>query len=155
MHLPHLLSFHRTPVVFLTTCTNGRQCLLAHPAAHLALHDVWEQSAIRNGWYVGQYVLMPDHVHLFACPAPGAVPMSRWMQIWKMITAKRINRSWERVGAVWQADYFDRYMRSPRDYAQKWEYVAANPVRKGLVPQAEAWPYRGIIHDLRHHASRD
>lgn len=155
MHLPHLFSFHRTPVVFLTTCTDGRESLLARHEAHAVLHDVWERSAICNGWYVGQYVLMPDHVHLFACPGLGALPLHRWVQLWKAIAAKQINRALDRSTRVWQPDYFDRYMRSPQDYAEKWEYVAMNPVRKGLIEHAEAWPYRGVIHDLRHHASRD
>ncbi len=155
MHLPHLRSFDQSPIVFLTTCTHGRKPLLACEEAHVALRDIWSQSAGRNGWFVGQYVLMPDHTHLFACPGSDALPLADWIQLWKVIAAKRINRSWQRQGAVWQADYFDRYLRSLSDYTEKREYVAANPVRRGLVSQAEAWPYRRIIHDLRHHASRD
>jgi hypothetical protein len=49
---------------------------------------------------------------------------------------------------IWQADYFDRYLRSSESYSQKWDYVEQNPVRAGLVERFEDWPYRGIIHDL-------
>ena len=77
------------------------------------------------------------------------------MQRWKTIAAKRINQALNRNGSLWQADYFDRYMRSLGDYSQKWDYVRLNPVRKGLVAKSEDWPYRGTIHDLRYHGSRD
>jgi len=49
---------------------------------------------------------------------------------------------------IWQADYFDRYLRSAESYSEKWQYVADNAVRAGLVNDAEAWPYRGTIHEL-------
>ena len=103
----------------------------------------------------GNMCSCPDHVHLFACPEHNALPLAGWMQLWKAIVAKQINRAWQRSGTVWQADYFDRYLRSLRDYTAKWDYVALNPVRKGLVANPEEWPYRGVIHDLRYHASQD
>ena len=155
MHLPHLRSFKNSPLVFVTTCTQDRQPVLACSEAHEIVRDIWAQSAELNGWFVGQYLLMPDHVHLFACPWPGALAVAGWMQIWKSIAAKRINRTLKRDGALWQADYFDRYLRSLKDYSEKWDYIALNPVRKGLVAQAEDWPYRGVIHDLRQHSSRN
>lgn len=119
------------------------------------MHDIWVNSVRLNGWFVGHYMLMPDHVHMFACPQQDALSLAGWMQIWKAIAAKRINRALGRSGALWQPDYFDRYMRSLKDYSLKWDYVALNPARKGLVANPEDWPYRGIIHDLRYHVSRD
>ncbi|HEY0863760.1 MAG TPA: transposase [Lacunisphaera sp.] len=154
MHLPHLLPFRSSAVVFLTTCIHQRHSVLACAQVHEVLHDVWSKSAKLNGWYVGQYLLMPDHVHLFACQAPDARPLASWMRLWKSISATRINRSLLRHGPLWQADYFDRFIRSHRDHQEKWDYVTLNPVRKGFVAKTEDWPYRGIIHDLRHHASR-
>ncbi|MDB6113840.1 MAG: hypothetical protein JWQ62_785, partial [Lacunisphaera sp.] len=74
--------------------------------------------------------------------------------LWKSISALRINRALEIDGPLWQPDYFDRYLRSLDDYESKWNYIALNPVRKGLVIDPERWCYRGVIHDLRYHASR-
>ena len=98
---------------------------------------------------------MPDHVHLFACPSRAACSLSKWVQLWKTITAKRINVGLGRRGAVWQPDYFDRYLRSLADYEQKWAYVELNPVRQQLVSDYRQWPYRGVIHDLRCRKARD
>ena len=155
MHLPHLRPFKNASAVFVTTCTHGRQPLLARLEVHEAVRDIWAKSAQLNGWFVGHYVLMPDHVHLFACPKPDALPLAEWMQLWKSIAAKRINRVLGRDGPLWQADYFDRFVRSLHDYSQRWDYVAQNPIRKGLAANPTDWPYRGVIHDLRYHGPRD
>jgi hypothetical protein len=50
--------------------------------------------------------------------------------------------------AVWQPDYFDRFLRSGESYSEKWAYVQNNPVRAGLVAQADDWPFKGRIHLL-------
>ena len=52
--------------VFLTVCTAGRERWLAQPAAQRALHAIWEQPA--TAWLVSDYLLMPDHLHLFCAP---------------------------------------------------------------------------------------
>ena len=155
MHLPHLRPFKNSSIVFITTCTHRRQSALACSEAHATLRGIWSKSAQLNGWFVGQYLLMPDHVHLFAYPGPDALPLAGWMQLWKSIATKGINRTTGRSGTLWQEDYFDRFIRSLHDYAQKWDYIALNPVRRGLILRAADWPYRGVIHDLRHHATRD
>jgi putative transposase len=147
-HLPHLLSFHFRPIVFLTAATEARLPLLATHDAHKVLRDVWLQSAQLHGWYVGQYVIMPDHVHLFAWPDRDARSLPAWMRTWKSVSTMRINRMSDWSGGIWQADYGDRYLRSREEYAQKWDYVAANPVRAGLAGRAEEWPFSGTIWDL-------
>jgi len=49
---------------------------------------------------------------------------------------------------IWQREFFDHVLRSIESYEQKWEYVWRNPVRAGLVVQAEDWCYQGEIHCL-------
>jgi hypothetical protein len=36
-------------------------------------------------------------------------------------------------------------LRSEESYAQKWGYVRDNPLRAGLVANADDWPYAGEI----------
>ena len=52
---------------------------------------------------------------------------------------------------LWQRDCWDRQLRTGESYAQKWAYVRNNPVRRGLVDIADAWPYWGILSDLEWH----
>ena len=104
--------------------------------------------ADHDGWWVGHYILMPDHVHFFARPGLGSLPMAEWMQMWKSLSSRRIAAALSIKLPVWQPEYFDRYLRSSENYSEKWHYVQHNAVRAGLVDGREAWPYRGTIHSL-------
>ena len=52
---------------------------------------------------------------------------------------------------LFQRDCWDRQLRTGESYAQKWEYVRNNPVRKGLVAHADEWPYQGQVNVLEWH----
>jgi putative transposase len=148
MHLPHVRPFADEQLVFLTCCTRGRRPVLANNDAHAVLRLIWSEAAPRNGWFVGKYLLMPDHVHLFTCPTKEAPSLARWVGLWKSLSARRLQRAIDCREGLWQEDYFDRFLRSAESYDEKWEYVRMNPIRRGLVPKPEDWPFQGIIHDL-------
>ena len=146
--MAHLPSFRRQPIVFLTAATFDRRLLLDNGQSHGILRGIWERSAERNGWYVGNYVLMPDHVHFFAQPGPRSDLIRDWVKTWKSVSARQIMKALRVEAPIWQDDYFDRYLRSTESYAQKWEYVRSNPVRAGVVDRSEDWPYHGRIFSL-------
>ena len=52
---------------------------------------------------------------------------------------------------LFQRECWDRQLRTGESYAQKWEYVRNNPVRKGLVAHADEWPYQGQVNVLEWH----
>ncbi|NLG36022.1 MAG: hypothetical protein GX548_11770 [Lentisphaerae bacterium] len=148
-HLAHLAAFNAEPVVFFTVVTAGRRAVLACAEAYDVLRGLWERSAQANQWWVGDYLLMPDHVHFFARAGRGADTMKNWVQMWKSVSARMLLKRLRLGPPFWQEDYFDRYLRSSENYSDKWAYVQANPVRAGLVAQTEDWLFRGRIHDLR------
>jgi putative transposase len=148
-HLAHVASFRDNPIVYFTVCTQQRQKILATPECHQILRGVWERSAEHDGWWVGHYILMPDHVHFFARPEIDAKPMRKWIGMWKSVSSRQIATELQIAPPIWQADYFDRYLRTSESYSAKWAYVEQNAVRAGLAETVDAWPYRGVIHDLR------
>jgi putative transposase len=147
-HLTHVASHRDNPIVFFTVCTHRRKAVLACRECHGILRELWESSASRDGWWVGNYIVMPDHAHFFTRPEIDARPMAKWIQMWKGVSSRGISKALKIPAPIWQADYFDRYLRSSESYSEKWDYVEQNAVRAGLVERAEDWPYRGIIHDL-------
>jgi len=149
MHLPHLQSYSKQPLLFITACTAGRRPLLANAATKDMLESVWTTAAVVDGWYVGYYLVMPDHVHFFAQPTIEAKPLPAWVKSWKSISSRRIISASPVSAPIWQADYFDHFLRSADSYRQKWDYVMNNPVRQGLCRRAVDWPYQGTIHELR------
>ena len=147
--LPHLRPFSVHPLVFLTVVTHQRRFVLSNQQACGVLRELWEKSMNQYGWFVGKYLIMPDHIHLFAVPAIVADPMASWIGSWKSLAARRLKEVVGIQPPLWQRDYFDRFLRSASSYAREWDYVAMNPVRKGLCARTEDWPWQGSIHDLR------
>ena len=127
-------------IVFVTVCTRGRRRVLASERAHASLQAAWRAA---DSWQVGRYVIMPDHVHLFAAPTPSARSLEQWVRFWKSQFTRTFGQ------AVWQTDHWDRRLRDDDSYAQKWNYVRLNPVRHQLCERTEDWPYQGEIQALR------
>ena len=49
---------------------------------------------------------------------------------------------------IFQRDCWDTQLRRGENYHEKWEYVRNNPVRRGLVANADEWPFGGVLNDL-------
>jgi putative transposase len=50
------------------------------------------------------------------------------------------------VGLLFQPRFFDRALRTVREYHEKVEYIHLNPVKAGLANRPEDWPWSSI-HD--------
>ena len=124
--------------IFLTVCTEKRERWLAQTSVQRVLHDIWENTA--TAWLVSDYLLMPDHLHLFCAPHDLKFTVERWMAFWK----DRFAKIHPDVGRF-QSGGFHHRLRDDESYAQKWQYVRENPVRAGLCNAVEEWPYAGQI----------
>jgi len=137
----HTSSFGPT-MVFLTVATKDRRPWLAADEPHAVLRAVWREA---TAWVVGRYVLMPDHLHLFASPGEPVLEIEDWIRYWKRLFTQRISYSPGR----WQSKGWHHRLRQDESYAEKWDYVRHNPVRHGLVRDPGDWPYQGELHVLR------
>jgi len=163
--LDRLFASH--PLYFVTACTEYRKPILANAKTHEDFRKFCE-AGLTRGVFVGKYVLMPDHLHLFVAFAeeyesalverrysgnPAAVcdrrlfPLSEWMKSLKNSLSKTL-RGMNIPAPHWQKGFFDHVMRSEESYSEKWLYVAENPVRKKLAARLEDWPYQGEIYPL-------
>ena len=136
------------PIFFVTICTEHRQPHLRNPdAANIVIEDL-RCAQSRYEWRVGRYVGMPDHLHFFCAPATeDGRSLSSFVGYWKRGSAARIRQRCC-PDFRWQTEFFDHVLRSDESYAQKWEYVRANPVRAGLVDDPEEWPFQGAVSAL-------
>ena len=153
--LPHLAPKefpNQSIIIYVTQVVARRRTLLARREAVEALLNAWRQA---DHWLIGRYVVMPDHLHLFCAPARHpSTPLKQWMSFWRA----EATRYWPWPGEkpVWQNDFFDRQIRSGESYAEKWQYVRENPVRAGLVSNADEWLWQGEMNPLMwHEANRD
>ena len=145
-HLRRLpILYASQPLYFITICVRDRSISMCRPEVQALFVREWDSSLAHYGWAVGSYVMMPEHVHFFCRGNPDAVALSKFVGKWKERTSKAV-RSHGLTPPFWQKEFFDHVLRSDESYAQKWEYVANNPVRAGLAKVAQEWPYRGSIH---------
>ncbi len=149
MHPPRLSRLDRIQTdqlfYFLTLCTHNRAPILAQPKIHQAFR-FFTESAVTHGVFVGRYVIMPDHIHLFAAFDENA-SLSIWIKSLKNSLSKTLRE--ENIPSPhWQKGYFDHLLRTGESYESKWEYVLQNPVRYHLVSESTPWPFQGEINAL-------
>ena len=130
---------------FVTVCTKNRECILstvvggdAHIAPYTALTPVGMvvEKYLRSIPGVGEYVIMPNHVHMIlrisakdvregpmwaSAPTDASVP--QLIRSWKILVSKELECS------IWQRSYYDHVIRSEHDYLVKAQYILDNPAR--------------------------
>ena len=102
-----------------------------------------------QGIACGEFVIMPDHIHLFLRIDPHQYQLGRTIGFIK----KSLSKPLREVGVElphWQPNFFDHVLRSADSYSEKWDYVRMNPVRAGLAARADDWKYQGMIVPIRY-----
>ena len=135
------IELDRHNIVLLTVTTKDRVPWLANETAQKFLQETWQTA---TAWLAGDYLLMPDHIHVFCAPHDLAFTIEQWITFWKRDFKQRHGRGdWSFQSRGWH-----HRLRAGEDCTQKWIYVQENPVRKGLVKRIEDWPFKGNGHQL-------
>jgi len=99
------------------------------------------RSHIRDGKLkVHDFVVMPDHVHLLVTLS-GQMTIEKAMQLIKGGFSYRLKKEYGFAGEVWQRGFWELRVEDQESYARHREYIAQNPVRRGLVGTAEEFPF--------------
>jgi type I restriction enzyme R subunit len=123
-------TFDHCREVFLDSC-HGR-CLLKRPQLATIVADSLLHFDGQR-YRMGDFVVMPNHVHLLAVFATAAA-MKDQCDSWLHYTAFRINQAISEKGKVWQQEPFDHLVRSPEQYDYLRRYIADNPQKARLTP---------------------
>jgi len=90
-------------------------------------------------------VVMPDHVHLLTQPLQKPDhefwTLSSSMKSIKGFSTKQIPKVMPHLGTVWQDERYDRIIRDETEFQDTWEYIRQNPVKAGLSPTPETYPF--------------
>ncbi len=83
------------------------------------------------------WVLMTNHVHILIQPLQ---PLSEVTRAVKSSSARGANRILKREGQrFWQAESYDHWVRTGREFDRIKAYIEQNPVKAGLVARVEDW----------------
>ena len=141
---PRIQLFQKvSPFYFVTFNTFKQRKLLARLDLHKVFIHFCQRARDEHNIEVGNYVIMPDHIHLFV-RLNSEKRLAQWVQslrsvLGKVLVSKGIDKP------HWQEGFFDHVMRSSESYREKWHYINENPVRAGLCKVVTEWPYRGEI----------
>ena len=89
---------------------------------------------------------MPEHVHLLVSE-PTQLTIADAVHFLKLSFTKHHKAR----GSFWQKRYYDRNVRSAREFRVKLRYVHRNPMKRGLVKNAADWEWSSF----RHYAFRE
>jgi REP element-mobilizing transposase RayT len=140
--LDRLFEEYSFPLCYITFNTKGRGTILAEARVQERFEEFGARARSRE-IYLGRYVLMPDHVHLFVA-GPRDFDLAAWVRMLKLCLSTALHAP----RPHWQEGAFDHLIRSSESYGEKWEYVRLNPVNAGLVAHAEDWPFQGEMNML-------
>ncbi|MBN1268466.1 MAG: transposase [Kiritimatiellae bacterium] len=146
--LERIFQSYDPPLYFVTVCTWNRQHMLAESDVLQALLAFGQRNQDR-GVAIGRFVIMPDHMHLFMRVDGRANKLGTTVGMLKK-SLSGVLKSRHVRPPHWQPGCFDHVLRHGESYSQKWDYVRDNPVRAGLVKNADDWPYQGEIVCIRY-----
>ncbi len=106
------------------------ECLLKHAAVREVVAGAL-QHFDGDRYHLGDFVLMPNHVHVLVTPAEGQ-DMKKLCFSWKRFSSGEINRRLGRQGEFWQPESFDHIVRHQASLQKLQRYIAENPRKAGL-----------------------
>ena len=110
------------------------------------LAQVIHERRAEHGFLLTAWVFLPDHWHAIFYP-PYPLTISRVMESIKVGATKIINRSRCEAGLLFPPRFFDRALRTVREYHEKVEYIHYNPVKAGRAAGPEDWPWSSVHDD--------
>jgi putative transposase len=108
-----------------------------------AFLDLIAEAQLRVPMRVLAFCLMPNHFHLALWPRDDG-DLSRWMH-WLLTThVRRYLRHYHSSGHVWQGRFKAFPIQKDEHLLTVLRYIERNPLRAGLVPTAEHWPWSSL-----------
>ncbi len=96
-------------------------------------------------WKVYAAVTLPDHVHLLVQPLThpdgGVYNLTEVIHSVKRFSVHQINKGRGAKGSIWQDERYDRIVRDEVEFLEKRNYIRNNPVKAGLAPYPEDYPW--------------
>jgi len=122
---------------------NGRQEVFRKSGDYKAFVDLLEQASTRVRMRMLGYCVMPNHFHLVLWPYLDR-ELKKWMQWLLTAHVRRYHQHYKSSGHVWQGRFKAFPIEQDEHLLTVLRYVERNPLRAGLVEQAEDWLWSSL-----------
>jgi len=124
---------------------NNRQAIFANAADYRAQLDLLAEQARAFDVAVHAYVLMSNHFHLLVTPQT-TDGLPKMMQAVGRTYVRYFNARQQRTGTLWEGRYKSTLIQTDRYLLACMAYIDLNPVRAGMVLQAQDYPWSSHLH---------
>jgi REP-associated tyrosine transposase len=125
---------------FVSTKTSMGRAILQSDRNATLFVDVLRSYIAAKKFKVHDFVVMPDHVHLLMT-VNGDMSVEKAVQFIKGGFSYRLKKEIGYTGEVWQKGFSEVRVNDKESFAKHREYIAENPVKRGLVGSVEDYPY--------------
>lgn len=136
--MSHVHRLRTTDRIFFVTVNLRRRVTAFGSPEYGFMVDALNGSRRRHGFLLCGYVLMPDHWHALIW-AGYPLTISEVVHDVKKVSARRVHGQRGTEGALWQHQFWDRFVRHEKEFLDRLQYMHLNPVKKGLVNRPEEW----------------
>ena len=124
---------------------NNRQPIFASLEDYQVLLDLLYENAKKFNVALHAYVLMSNHFHLLATPAT-TDGLPQMMQSVGRRYVRYFNDRQKRTGTLWEGRYKSTLIQTDRYLLACMAYMDLNPLRAGLVPGPQDYPWSSYGH---------
>jgi putative transposase len=124
---------------------NNRQAVFTSTTDRQSFLDLLGENAQKFEVALHAYVLMDNHFHLLVTPQT-AVGLPHMMQAIGRRYVRWFNDAQKRSGTLWEGRYKSTVIQSERYLLACMAYIDLNPVRAGLVVQAQDFAWSSHAH---------
>ncbi|KKU18992.1 MAG: Transposase [Candidatus Saccharibacteria bacterium GW2011_GWA2_46_10] len=124
---------------------NNRHFILSVPGGHEFFKELLAQSKEKFQWQLSHYCLMSNHFHLLGRIAQGH-QLPKLMQYLLFGYSRWYRLKAHYVGHVWQGRYKSPLIEKESYYLECGRYIERNPIRAGLVANAEQYAWSSYRH---------
>ena len=94
----------------------------------------------RRRFQLTAWVFLADHWHVILFPRH-PLTISDAMKSIKLSSTNSLGKYRGEAGELWQGRFFDRALRTVKEYGETVEYIHLNPMRRGLVGHPGRWKW--------------
>jgi REP element-mobilizing transposase RayT len=121
---------------------------LRQPEIAAMVMEAIEHRQQRGDWTMWEYVVMPNHVHLFFELRRGS--LKSVLEDFKRWTSHQAVRQLQlETEHFWQREWFDHWSRSDEEDERIIRYIRDNPVQAGLVARYEDWRFGSWVRAIK------